>query len=153
VLCGIHKITGGDCLNEFAKFKVGDKYVVQKKITEADAAHNYGTKRLSNLLGTPGLVAMVIEAAVGLIDLKLSEGVISIGNEIGITHTKPTKVGETVTVEIEVKEIHDKDECIFLTFKAFDEIGPIANGVHVRNIVNRESFFAKTDERVKRLGL
>jgi predicted thioesterase len=69
-LSGIHKIRGGDSLNEFIKFSEGDKYVVQKKITEADAAHNYGTKRLNNLLATPALVAMVIEASVGLIDPK-----------------------------------------------------------------------------------
>lgn len=140
-------------MNEFSKFKVGEKHVFQRKITEAEAAHNYGTKRLSNLFATPGLVAMVIEASVGFIDSKLSEGFISIGNEIGVTHTKPTKVGETVTLEIEVKEIHEHDECIFLTFKAFDEIGEIGNGVHVRTIVNREAFFEKANERVKGLGI
>lgn len=140
-------------MNEFVKFNEGDKFVVQKKITEKDAAHNYGTKRLSNLLATPALVAMVIKASVGLIEPKLSEGYISIGNEMGVTHTHPTKVGETVTIEVEVKEIHEKDECMFLTFKAFDEIGQIAEGVHVRTIVNRDSFFDKTDSRVKRLGL
>lgn len=140
-------------MNEFSKFKLGEKHVVQRTITEKDAAHNYGSNRLSNLLATPALVAMVIEASVALIDGKLSEGFISIGNEMGVTHTHPTKVGEMITIEIEVKEIHEKDECIFLTFKAYDEIGPIGNGVHVRNIVNRESFFDKTDTRVKRLGL
>lgn len=140
-------------MNEFTKFQVGEKHVFQKKITEADAAHNYGTKRLSNLLATPGLVAMVIEAAVGFIDIKLTEGFISIGNEMGVTHTKPTKVGETVTLELEVAEIHEKDECIFLKFKAFDEIGEIGNGVHVRTIVNRDSFFEKTDKRVHTLGI
>jgi len=140
-------------MNEFSKFTIGEKHVFQRKITEAEAAHNYGSKRLSNLFATPGLVAMVIEAAVGFIDGKLSEGFISIGNEIGITHSHPTKVGETVTLEILVKEIHEKDECIFLTFKAFDELGEIGSGVHVRTIVNREAFFEKTDERVKRLGI
>ncbi len=140
-------------MNEFSKFKVGEKYVFQKKITEVDGAHNYGTKRLSNLFATPGLVGMVIDASVELIDKKLSEGFISIGNEMGITHTNPTKVGETVTLELVVKEIHEKDACIFLEFKAFDELGQIGNGVHVRTIVNRESFFEKTDARMKRLGI
>lgn len=140
-------------MNEFGKFKIGDKSVFQKKITEADAAHNYGTKRLSNLFATPGFVTMVIEASVGFIDDKLSEGYISIGNEFGITHTKPTKVGETVTLELEIKEIHEKDECIFLSFKAFDELGEIGHGVHVRTIVNRNSFFDRTDERFKQLGI
>lgn len=140
-------------MSQFTKFKVGEKYVFQKKITEADAAHNYGSKRLSNLFATPGFVAMVIEAAVEMIEPRLSDGFISIGNEMGITHTKPTKVGETVTLELVVEEIHEDDECLFLKFKAFDELGEIGNGVHVRNIVNREGFFEKADNRMKKLGL
>lgn len=140
-------------MSEFTKFTIGEKFVFQKKITEADAAHNYGTKRLSNLFATPGFVAMVIEAAVGMIEPRLSEGYISIGIETGITHTKPTKVGETVTLEMVVHDIKEEDECIFLKFTAFDELGQIGNGIHVRNIVNREGFFEKADERMKKLGL
>ena len=73
-------------MDNLSRFNVGEKYVFQKKITEKDAAKNYGSKKLNDLLATPGLVAMVIEASVELIDSKLSEGYISIGNEIGITH-------------------------------------------------------------------
>jgi predicted thioesterase len=140
-------------MSEFSKFAVGEKHVFQKKITEVDAAHNYGTKRLSNLLATPALMAMVIEASVGLIDQKLSEGIISIGIEMGITHKKPTKVGETVTLELVVEELRPDDECIFLSFKAFDEIGQVAEGVHVRNVVNRNAFFEKVDERIEPLHI
>jgi predicted thioesterase len=140
-------------MSEFSKFTVGEKYVFQKKINEADAAHNYGTKRLSNLFATPGFVAMVIDAAVEMIEPRLTEGFISVGNEMGITHTKPTKVGETVTLELVIHEIHEEDSCIFIKFTAFDELGQIGNGIHVRNIVNREGFFEKADERMKKLGL
>lgn len=140
-------------MNDIAKFNVGEKHVFQKKITEADAAHNYGTKRLSNLFATPGFVAMVIEASVQMIDPKLSEGIISIGNEMGITHRKPTKVGETVTLELTIQEIHEEEGCIFIKFEAFDEVGLIGEGVHVRNIVNREVFFNKAENRFKPLGI
>lgn len=140
-------------MNEFTKFKVGEKHVFQKKITEADAAHNYGSKRLNNLFGTPGLVAMVIDAAVELVEPRLSEGYISIGNEMGITHKKPTKVGETVTLEVVVHEIQEKKECLFLKFTAYDEIGLIGEGVHVRTIVNQEVFFDNVDRRLKPLGI
>lgn len=140
-------------MSEFSKFKIGEKHVFQKKITEADAAHNYGTKRLSNLFATPGFVAMVIEASVQMIDDRLEEGVISVGNEMGITHKRPTKVGETVTLELTIHEIHEDDGCIFIKFEAFDELGLIGEGIHVRNLVNRELFFQRAEERFKPLGV
>lgn len=140
-------------MNEFSKFVVGEKHVFQKKITEADAAHHYGTKRLNNLFATPGLVAMVIDASVELVEPRLSEGYISIGNEMGITHKKPTKVGETVTLEVVVHEIQEDAECLFLKFTAYDEMGLIGEGIHVRTIVNQEAFFKKVDKRLEPLGI
>lgn len=140
-------------MNEFSKFEVNEKHVYQKKVTEADAAHNYGTKKLSNLFATPGLVAMVIEASVELIDRRLDEGFISVGHEIGVTHFNTTKVGETVTIELIIKEIQTKVGAIFLKFNAYDEVGLIATGVHVRYIVNSEAFFKKSDERLKKLKI
>lgn len=140
-------------MNEFNKFKIGEKHVFQKKITEADAAHNYGTKQLSNLFATPGLVSMVIEASVQLLDKRLEEGFITIGHEMGVTHVHSTKVGETVTLEVEVQEIQADKDAIFLKFTAYDEIGLIATGIHVRSIVNREAFFKKSDERMAKLRI
>lgn len=140
-------------MSDITKFKVGEKHIFQKKITEADAAHNYGTKRLSNLFATPGFVSMVIEASVQMIDPRLEEGIISVGNEMGITHKNPTKVGETVTLNLTIQEIHEDEGCIFIKFEAYDELGLIGEGIHVRNIVNREVFFERADERFKPLGL
>ena len=140
-------------MNEFSKFKIGEKHIYQKKVSEADAAHNYGSKKLSNLFATPGLVAMVIEASVELVDHRLSEGVISIGHEMGVTHIHSTKVGETVTLEIVVQEIQEQNGAIFLKFDAYDEIGKIATGVHVRSIVNKEAFFKASDERMEKLRI
>ncbi len=138
-------------MNEFDKFKVGEKHIYQKKITEKDAAHNYGTKKLNNLFATPGLVAMVIEASVEFLDNRLSEGNISIGHEFGITHIHSTEVGETVTLKLTVEDIQSQNEIIFIKFEAFDEIDKIATGVHVRSVVNRDAFFEKIDKRMEKL--
>lgn len=137
----------------YTKFSVGEKHTFQKKITEADAAHNYGSKKLNYLFATPGLVAMVIEASVEMIDERLDDGVISVGYEMGITHTSPTKVGETVTMSLTIIEMHEEDHSLFIQFEAFDEIGLIAKGIHVRNIATHSALFRKADERIKSLNL
>lgn len=140
-------------MKELMKFSVGEKHVFQKTITEADAAHNYGSKKLNQLFATPGLVAMVIEASVDMIDQKLDEGNISVGYEMGITHKNPTEVGETVTMSLTIIEMHQEDHSLFVKFEAFDEIGIIAEGVHVRNIVSQAALFKKADERIKPLNI
>lgn len=140
-------------MDDLTKFAIGEKHVFQKKITEKDAARNYGSKKLNDLLATPGLVAMIIEASVELIDSKLSEGYISIGNEIGITHIHSTKVGECVTLEIVIDDIQNQNDVIFLKFNAYDEIGLIAKGVHVRSVVNKEIFFKTSEKRMEKLKL
>lgn len=140
-------------MNECSKFKIGEKHVFQKKIVEADAAHNYGSRQLSHLFATPGLVAMVIQASVEMIDVKLEEGIISVGFEMGITHTSPTKVGETLTISLTIVDISEKDRAIFIEFEAFDEMGRVAKGVHVRNIVSQSVLLKKADERIKPLNI
>jgi predicted thioesterase len=140
-------------MNEFSKFTVDEKHVFQKKIMPSDSAHNYGTRRLSQLFATPGLVAMVIEASVEMIDKRLSEGYISVGYEMGITHKNPTKVGETVTLSLTLMAIKEDEHALFLKVEAFDEIGVIAEGVHVRNIVSQEALLKKADERIKSLHI
>ncbi len=47
----------------------------------------------------------MIEASVKLIDSKLIEGFISVGKKVSVTHEKPTAIGETVSINVEIKEI------------------------------------------------
>jgi len=140
-------------MKELSKYSVGEKSVYQKRITDADAAHNYGSKKLSRIFATPGLVAMVIEASVEMIDERLDDGIISVGIEMGVTHTSPTKVGETVSMALEIVKVSEEDHAIFIKFEAFDEIGLVAEGIHVRNIVTHDSLFRKADERIHDLHM
>lgn len=140
-------------MNEYIKYEVGEKHVFQKLVTERDAAHHYGAKVLHNLLATPSLIAMVIEASVQFMDHRLAEGYITVGKGVSVTHTKPTYVGETVTIDIKIEEIYKDKQGIRLAFVAYDEIGVVATGQHERSIVNRIGFMDKTNERLERLGM
>ncbi len=61
-------------------FKVGESFTIQKHVTEADTALNYGSGQLENLFATPSLVAMMIEASARLLDQQLPEGFITVAS-------------------------------------------------------------------------
>ncbi len=129
------------------ELKVGDNITIQKRVTLEDTALKYGTGKLHNLLATPSLVGLMIEASVKLIDSKLIEGFISVGKKVSVTHEKPTTIGETVSVNVEIKEIQNNR--YLLSMKAYDESGVIGSGEHVRTIVNERWMMLKLEKQKK----
>lgn len=127
------------------ELEIGMSKSVQKVITREDTALNFGSGALDNLLATPTLVALMIEAAVKLIDPILPEGYITIGKTVELEHENPTVQGMTVTITAKLSEINENQ----LTFEiiAFDDLGRIGSGYHERQIVNHNILMRKVDER------
>lgn len=132
------------------KLQVGDSLTIQTKVTEESAALNYGSGQLKKLFATPSLVALMIEASAKIIDETLDEGLISVGKVARVTHEKPTVIGETITVEVKVKEI-DGDK-VSINMEAFDEIGKIGNGYNERYVVNKNGLLKRATEREEKLN-
>lgn len=129
----------------FKKITVGSKQVIQKKILKEDTALNFGSGALKTLLATPTLAALMIEAAVLLVDSNLPENCITIGKKLDINHEIPTTQGMTVTVSAELVE--KKDTKLVFEINAYDELGHIGRGHHERYIVHQEKLMKNVDER------
>ncbi|MDK2918578.1 MAG: fluoroacetyl-CoA thioesterase [Candidatus Petromonas sp.] len=134
---------------EVPKLEVGSNLTIQRKIKKEDTALNYGSGKLDKLLATPSLVALMIEAAVKLIDDELPEGFITVGKMAKIVHEEPTILGETVSIKVEVKDFNGSR--ILLDMVAYDEIGVIGRGTHERFIVNKNSLLEKANKRAEKL--
>lgn len=128
------------------EFSVGMAKSVQKVITKDDTASNYGSGALKNLLATPTLIALMIEAAVDTVDPLLPDNYITIGKDIEISHEFPTKEGMTVTVTAELVQVNGN--ALSFEIIAYDEIGRIGTGHHERQIVNYDILMKKVDERL-----
>ncbi|MCK8060712.1 MULTISPECIES: thioesterase family protein [unclassified Fusibacter] len=124
---------------------IGESLTIQKKITEEDTALNYGSGQLENLLATPSLVALMIEASAKLLDAHLPEGYITVGQMAQVIHEKPTVLGETVSVKVEITAFDGNK--VQLAMHAFDEVGQIGLGNHVRAVVNKSALLSKANER------
>lgn len=129
--------------------KIGDTNTVQKLVEYHDTAKNFGTGDLENLLATPSLVAMMMDAAVHLTDKALPEGFITIGKMAMVTHEKTTILGETVSVEVKVIEFDGSK--IKFDMTAYDEVGVISHGKHERVIVNKKKLLERAIKRAEKL--
>lgn len=131
------------------KIEIGESLTVQKVVNEHDTGLNYGTGKLKEFFAMPSLLALMIEASTKLLDDGLPEGFCTVGYQACITHEKPTMLGETVSVKIEVKS-YDGNR-IELEMLAYDEIGVIGKGTHVRAIVNQDSLVKRAAKREEKL--
>ncbi|SHJ77123.1 thioesterase family protein [Paramaledivibacter caminithermalis] len=131
------------------KVKVGSSITIQRVVRQEDTALNYGSGKLEKLFATPSLVALMIEASVKLIDDKLPEGFITVGKVAEVVHEKATVLGETVSVNVKVKEFDGNN--IILEMIAYDEIGTIGRGSHKRIIVNKKALLEKANTRAAKL--
>lgn len=135
----------GGVVMKLPELKIGMSASVKKVIAKEDTALNFGSGALNNLLATPTLAALMIEAAVKLIDPLLPEGYITIGKTLEIEHENPTIEGVTATVTARLLEVNGNKLTLEIT--AVDEIGKIGMGYHERYVVAHKLLMDKVKER------
>ena len=99
------------------------------------------------VFGTPFLCALMEEAAWKSIAPHLEAGQSTVGTRLNVSHDSATPVGMKVWAESEVVEVDGKR--LVLKVAAFDERGPIGQGVHERFIVTDERFLSKTARKLE----
>lgn len=99
------------------------------------------------VFGTPFMCALMEEAAWKSIAPHLEVGQSTVGTKLDITHDSATPVGMRVWAESEVTEVDGKR--LVLKVTAYDEKGPIGQGIHERFIVTDERFLAKCTKKLE----
>lgn len=98
------------------------------------------------VFGTPFLCALMEEAAWKSIAPHLEPGQSTVGTRLNVSHDSATPVGMRVWAESEITQVDGKR--LVLNVAAFDERGPIGQGVHERFIITDERFLAKTAKKL-----
>lgn len=106
-------------------------------VSTKDTATAYGSGN-AEVFATPAMIALMEKAAHISLQEHLPEGFITVGSEVNIRHLKATAVDKKVWAQTILQEVEGRK----LTFsvKAFDELGEIGNGKHVRYIVDAAKF-------------
>lgn len=129
---------------------VGMKHSIEKIVTTDMTAKAVGSGGL-DVFGTPYMIGMMECAAMWCIQPELGEGKGTVGVEISTNHLAPTPVGMKVTATAEVTAVSENGKMITFKIAAFDEEGPIGEGVHTRAIISNDRFVQKCDEKLQRM--
>ncbi|MGX6970704.1 thioesterase family protein [Vagococcus bubulae] len=118
------------------------EYEMMFEVTNRYTAKELGSGTL-NVLGTPGLIAMVENVCMNAIEKDLESGYTSVGSSIDINHMRPSIMGALIKIVVMMKESDGKS--YHFTYKAYDQDKVIATGKHTRVKVNTMTFM----ERIK----
>ena len=119
---------------------IGLTYTSTTVVDNSNTAKALGSGDM-DVFATPAMVALMENAAMLAVALKLEEGETTVGSMISTSHLKPSKIGNTISAIAELTAIEGRK----LTFKisAYDGETLIGEGEHIRFIVNREKFLSK----------
>ncbi len=132
---------------KFPSIVVGDSHTLHRTVTEEYTAGNFWENTdVGELLSTSGLISMMVEASVHLVDDHLSKEFMSLGKSAFVQHEHPCALWANVAVTVEIKEFDGYH--VTLDMKAHDDLGLVGQGTHVRTIVNRRWMRIKVDQRL-----
>ena len=97
------------------------------------------------VLATPMVLALVERAAMEAVREQLAEGATTVGFSAVLAHLAPTPAGAKVSAHVLLDQVDGRR--LRFRFTVSDAAGEVANGTHVRVIVNRKSFEAHADAR------
>lgn len=123
---------------------IGATHAETMIVEEEDLAMAIGSGDLP-VLGTPRMAALMEQAAATLVGAVLEEGITTVGIALSISHTAPTLEGARVTAEATLKAADGRR--FEFDVKAYDEVGVIGEGTHVRVSVKAERFLEKAAAR------
>ncbi|MDD2397212.1 MAG: hypothetical protein PHG56_00200 [Tissierellia bacterium] len=120
----------------------------QKQTTASDAyVTNYSS--IENLISTPALLTMIVEASCNMLDNLIPQQYLTVGNKLELSHINPTLVGDTITLILTVEKVDGNK--ILLDVVGADSNGRICLGKYNKVIVERNKLMENAYNRAKDL--
>ena len=126
---------------------IGTKCQIEQVVTDDLTAQSIGSGALP-VFGTPYMLAMMENAALTCLQEFLEDGQGSVGTFLDVKHTSPTPVGMKVTAEAEIYDANERT--IMFKVRAWDEKGPIGEGMHTRVIIDNNRFLKKCNAKLEK---
>ncbi|MEN3186654.1 MAG: hotdog domain-containing protein [Atribacterota bacterium] len=124
--------------------RVGLTGTVSAMVNEENTADRFAPDMVP-AFATPMLISLMDNAAHEAVKHHLSEGYVSVGTRISISHVAATPRGMKVTARATLVEIY-RNRLVFEA-EAFDEVEKVGEGRLERFIVHRESFLKKLESK------
>lgn len=126
---------------------IGTKCRLEQAVTKELTAAAAGSGALE-VFGTPFMAALMENAALTCLQQGLEEGKGSVGIRLEISHDAPTPVGMKVWAEAELTAVSGNGKLADFKLTAWDEKGPIGQGIHTRAVIDNARFLAKCNAKL-----
>ena len=120
--------------------EIGLSYTSQLVVGEQNTAIAMGSGDLP-VLATPAMMALMENAAMLAVALRLPEGSTTVGGHIAASHLRPTAVGQTVTATAKVIAVDGRKIEFAVTAHCGETL--LGEGTHTRFIIDRDRFLAR----------
>ncbi len=126
------------------EIKPGLNYEISTLVEKSLCTEHLGSK-IGPVLSTPHLCGLFEDTCIMALSPILNEEQNSVGMEISVKHLAPTPIGLNIKVKVELI----KYEHPFLTWKLYaeDNIQKIAEGTHIRALINIDKFESKIAQK------
>jgi fluoroacetyl-CoA thioesterase len=128
------------------KITQGLSITFQKQTTASDA-YISNTSSIENLVSTPALLTMIVEASCKMLDSLIPQQYLTVGNRLELSHINPTLVGDTITLILTVEKVDGNK--ILLDIVGADSNGRICLGKYHKVIVERNKLMENAYKRSK----
>ncbi len=124
-------VAGEDALDK--QLPVGQWGVLERVVEYKYTAAAFGNEGVE-VLATPVLIGLVEQASLEMVQPFLEPGNATVGAHIDFSHLAATPVGMKVTVKSQLVAFEGRK--LTFKFEAYDEVEKVAEGTHVRVIVD-----------------
>lgn len=121
--------------------------ITYNKQTTASDAYVTNTSSIENLVSTPALLTMIVEASCDMLDSLLPQQYLTVGNKLELSHVNPTLVGDTITLILTVEKVDGNR--VFLDIVGADSNGRVCKGKYNKVIVDKNKLMGNAYKRVQ----
>lgn len=143
----VSRVTGSDAGGLI--LAIGPSAIIEEPVTGEMTAAAVGSGDVP-VLATPRVLSLVERAAVEAVRDHLPSGTSTVGASVALAHHAPTPVGARVRAHVLLDQVDGRR--LRFRFTVSDEAGEVANGTHVRILVDRERFEARAKARYEARG-
>ncbi|MFN8126549.1 MAG: hotdog domain-containing protein [Candidatus Nanopelagicales bacterium] len=118
--------------------QVGDTATLEQVVTRSDTADSLGSGDVA-VLATPRAIAWAEAATCAAVADRLEPQETTVGSAIGVEHSAPTRIGETVVVTAVVAQVDRRRVLFDVTLVNPDGVTALS-GTVTRVVVDRDQF-------------
>ena len=128
-------------LYNFNMLNLKNNFISKKYLVDESKTARVVASGGLDVLASPEIIRLVENMTFEELEKHVEEGFTTVGGYIDINHLKPTPINACFKINIIFSDVTEKK--IEFIYEVYDEKQLVANGKHIRFVINKERFLKK----------